>query len=64
MRVWFCTHKLRFPLRCSTAAYVHRRRPIGTANGAVAGTWREGQAVCVGGIGQNPTLELSRTFSG
>jgi hypothetical protein len=23
MRVWFWAHKLWFPLRCSTAAYVH-----------------------------------------
>jgi hypothetical protein len=23
MRVWFCPHKLWFPLRCSTGAYAH-----------------------------------------
>jgi hypothetical protein len=48
MRVWFCAYKQWFPVRCNTAAHVHRRRPIGTANAAVPGRRTEGQAVCVG----------------
>jgi hypothetical protein len=48
MRVWFCAYKQWFPVRCNTAAHVHGRRPIGTANAAVPGRRTGGQAVCVG----------------
>ena len=49
MRVWFCAYKQWFPVRCNTAAHVHKRRPIGTADAAVPGRRADGQAVCVGG---------------
>jgi hypothetical protein len=59
MRVWFCAYKQWFPVRCNTAAHVHRRRPVGTANAAVPGRRTEGKQFASAATGQR-TKPLAR----